>query len=189
MANKYLKRGLVPVWDMAGPVTKKVPKLVTTNAQVALFVGSPVLYTAGYATAALATDDANVTGTVVALFDADGKPVNKLNGSAGVASSEAGYVEITYKEDQQYRITVDSTDMTVAKVGYTCNLLVSDGDGTTAAEANQTFSLAQLDGDKLANDAHGQLLVVGVVDRLDNAVATIGTEVLVKIEPTNYQAA
>lgn len=179
MANKYLKRGLVPIWDMSGPVTKRVPK--STSSTVALLVGSPVLFTAGYAESASATDDANMTGSVVALFDSAGKPVNQLVHDA------AGYVEISYQQDQQYRITVDSTDMTVAKVGNTCNLLVSDAADPT--DTNQTYSLAQLDGDKLAADAHGQLLVVGIVDRLDNAVATIGTEVIVKIEPTNYQAA
>ena len=178
MANKYLKRGLVPIWDMAGPVTKKVPK--STSSSKALLVGSPVLFTGGYAqSAAVGGDSDKITGSVVALTDSAGKPVNQLVHDA------AGYVEISFKQDQQYRITSNDDGIAIGDIGYSGQL--NNDDAADPTDPNQTFSLAQIDGSTL-NDAAGPLQVVGIVDRLDNDFGATGTEVVVKIDPDNYQA-
>jgi hypothetical protein len=117
----------------------------------------------------------------VALFDAYGKPVNQLVHDA------AGDVEITYLQEQIYRITSNDTGIAIGDIGG-IGALVTSGDLADPADPDQTYSTAVIDGSTI-NQANAQLEVVGKVDRLDNEYGTTGTEVYVRIAPSRYQAA
>jgi hypothetical protein len=173
VANNSMRRGFVPVSTNGQNVpTVSRAKKVSTNA--AVYVNSPVVVVAGVVdTVAADTAGANMTGSVVAIFDSTGASVDTL------ATGAAGTCVISYLPDQIYQAVVVGTDFAAADNGVTEYLIPAEG-GTSSPYSDRRVGAA---------DADGTVIASGIVKRPDNAYATASCEGYFIINPANYSAA
>ena len=172
MSNIANARGLVPVPDAYGCVRTKVMDKGTGSTE-GLWVGSPYLASGGYAVSAGEGTSASLSGAVVCLRDANGKPVSYL------ASAAAGQVEVTYDAKQRFRMYMDENHFAVADSGKSYSLT----DETAAATDNE--SKRMLDS-STEHDTDGQMIVTGLVRKQNNAAGAAYCEVECYIDPTLF---
>lgn len=176
MANKYVKQGLVPVnLEPDGVVTLAKDASSTYD----LFIGSPVVVSSGKFTASTTTG--SITGSVVALYDSNGKPVSNL------ATTAAGKVTATCKSYQVFKITCSGTQVAAsdADIGKTYDTTAEGGTVESTTTLGSTYSTRQLDG-TTEHASNGHLTLGKIVPRNDNDGGVDGTEVYVTITAANF---
>jgi hypothetical protein len=157
----------------------------STSSAGALYKYSPVYVTSGQVRSAVvghASAAANgVTGTVEGLLDTNFAPV------ASLAAATAGWVILTYKPNQTYKMTLSSTHYADADLGNKYYDF-----GAEASTPTGGYSNRQLDSStETGTAADGQMLAGGRVPPCApgiNDAATAGTEVFCTINPLFHLA-
>jgi hypothetical protein len=196
MANRTVPRGLDPEWHGSTPPLCVATDLPTAaESPPALFIGSPVLKTGGYASAMAANatdgsaDTAKVTGSIVMLYDASGAPRHNWPANAG------GSCEHTFSRDQRYRMTMNNTAYAAADTGMAYGITDEESTAETAGSLSSAtmgdhWSSRQLNGATEVAKTGNQkpFWVVGVTPIIfGNSVAVAGTEIWVTINPASWQ--
>ena len=172
MSNIANARGLVPIPDDYGCIKTKIMDKGTSSTE-GLWVGSPYLASGGYAVSAGEGTSASLSGAVVCLRDANNKPV------AYLASAAAGTVEVTFDAKQRYRMFMDENHFAVADSGKSYSLT----DETAAAT---DFESKRMLDSSTEHDSDGQMVVTGLIRKLNNAAGAAYTEVECYIDPTLF---
>lgn len=172
MSNIANARGLVPIPDDYGLVKTKIMDKGTGSTE-GLWLNSPYLASGGYAVSAGEGTSAPLSGSVVALRDANNKPVGYL------ASGAAGTVEVTYDAKQRFRMFMDENHFAVADSGKSYSLT----DETAAA--TDVESKRMLDS-STEHDTDGQMIVTGLVRKPNNTAGAAYVEVECYIDPTLF---
>ena len=154
MANVDSKLGLRPIEGQN--LRLKIFPVNAADSGAALFKNSPVKLVASGGVAANSTDSVNFVGTVLDLYDSNKVPVSYLTASTD------GYVGATTNPNLRYQIQCSGT-LTASSVGDCANLIATAGDMTLGQ------SRYELSSTLLGASAPGQMRIIGLVDRPDNA--------------------
>lgn len=188
MANISVTRGLVPEWTQGQPPLTMEVLLKTSGETVPLFLGSPVLYNAGYAVASGATGA--LTGAIQSIKDANGCPALNWPINTG------GSAEITFDQQQVYYIVcddaIDTTAAAVlAKIGaYNYNTNTETATAATSTTLGSKKSAITLDIASAAVVATPkQLTLIGLTsDRYAQDGTATGAVAKVQISAGKYQS-
>lgn len=159
MANTDFPHGLNPISSPHGGI-RRTP--YDKTASTALFLGDPVTMVAA-GTVQRAAAGQVLLGVVEGIFDSTGKPVNYVAAS----DADAYTVMVADDPDQLFEAQEDSggAALAAADVGMNCDILVTDGDTGTGKSKVEIDSSTKL-------SASGQLRLIKIVDRVDNAIGT-----------------
>lgn len=172
MSNIANAAGLVPIPDAYGCLKTKVLDKSASSTE-GLWCNSPYLFDNGLALSVGEGTSASLSGSVVCLRNASGKPV------AYLAPTDTGEVEVTYDKDQRYRMYMDEDHFAVADGGESFSLT------DETATATSTTSLRMLDS-STEHDTDGQMIVTQKIRKQNNAVSAAYTEVECYIDPTLF---
>lgn len=184
MSNENVKRGLEPLPDNKGMIEcrSKIPISAAVNTVNDLFTGGPYKITSGTVIAAVAGNAELIAGSIVQLYDSNEKPVTNL------PKSTAGFADVTYRADQRYQITVEST--TFADNGSNNGQMynITDEGGTASANGRDgsSYSTIQITGAAAADTR--QIIASFKVSKPGNLGGVAGTLVECRINPVNHQA-
>ena len=129
-----------------------------------LWINSPYLASGGYAVSVGEGAAATLSGSVVCLRNASGKPVGYL------APTDTGEVEVTFDKHQRYRMFMDENHYAVADSGKSYSMT------DETATATSPTSMRMLDSStEAATD--GQLIVTGKIRKQNNDAGAAYTEV------------
>lgn len=181
MANVDRPNGLVPVGTKgAGPWNGKVTSYYTSDSS-AVFIGDLVKHTGTSAPDGTRVNGQDVSGmpscTVAAAGDitligvAVGFSPLQTNQNVGSLHKAASESRIVYVSDDPmtiYEIQEDSGggNIDVASVGLSANVLATAGSATTDISAHE------LDSSDVSTDTTGNLRILGLSQRADNAIGT-----------------
>lgn len=184
MANKTLIIGLVPKSTVVNqPITRAT---APCEATAALFVNSPIVITSGVATAVGTANSSKITGTIVCIRDPNGLSVCSKPASSSALGT---YVcEYTYEPGQLYICTVNGTIYADSDAGDYFILNAETATANANPDLGDSTSKRQLI-TKSATDGPIQVIGRTPLDDLNNAASVTGTQVLCRINPTNYVAA
>ena len=172
MSNIANAAGLVPIPDAYGCLKTKVLDKSASSTE-GLWINSPYLASGGYAVSVGEGAAASLSGSVVCLRNASGKPV------AYLAPTDTGEVEVTFDKAQRFRMYMDGPEFVVADGGKSYSLT------DETATATGTTSLRMLDSStEAATD--GQMIVTQKIRKQNNAVSAAYTEVECYIDPTLF---
>ena len=172
MSNIANAAGLVPIPDAYGCLKTKVLDKSASSTE-GLWINSPYLASGGYAVSVGEGAAASLSGSVVCLRNASGKPV------AYLAPTDTGEVEVTFDKAQRFRMYMDGPEFVVADGGKSYSLT------DETATATSTTSLRMLDS-STEHDTDGQMIVTQKIRKQNNAVSAAYTEVECYIDPTLF---
>lgn len=154
----------------------------STSSTLALFPNSPIVVIAGLATSAGSTDSTNITGSVIALLDANYDRVSNLSTTA------AGYVIHTCSPTILFEASIDSTIYAETDIGKYYCFEASEGGtvGTGLIDPGTSFSTRGLGTE---SSTVGQVQVVRRVLTERNASGVSPTRVIVAIKNFSRGAA
>lgn len=187
MANLYYVRGMVPKESDRVDDIQAFPK--STSSAAAMFVGGPYFIVGGEARTSVAghTNVATngITGTIVALLDSTGAPVQNL------AANAAGTVIGTTDPDRVYVMTMDETHYAgAADFGKYYDITAEGATVASGDDPGSSFSSRQIDSStETSVSTDGVIIALGRVPALNNDAATAGTQVYCKINPAFYTTA
>lgn len=163
MSNIANAAGLVPIPDAYGCLKTKIMDKSASSTE-GLWINSPYLASGGYAVSVGEGAAASLSGSVVCLRNAEGKPVSYL------APTDLGEVEGTFDAKQRFRMYMDENHYAVADSGKSYSLT------DETATATSPTSLRMLDSStEAATD--GQLIVTGKIRKQNNDAGAAYTEV------------
>ena len=172
MANIANARGLVPIPDAYGYVKTKILDKSASSTE-GLWPGSPYLFDNGLALSAGEGTSAYLSGSVVCLRNAAGKPVSYL------APTDTGQVEVTYDKDQRFRMFMDENHFAVADGGESFSLTDETATATSPTSPRMLDSGTE-------HDTDGQMIVTQKTRKPNNDVSAAYTEVECYIDPTLF---
>lgn len=159
MANTNAPFGLMPIL----PILHRQQVRLTATLASALFIGDPVVQAAdGTWGIATAGNNNPIGGTIVALFDSTGVPVNTL------ASGATNGTAVVADDPDQYYVAQDDGDTTqlaLVDEGANVELVAGSGGNTTTGRSSW-----MIDSSSSGADANGQAKLMRQFPAIDNEI-------------------